>query len=149
MHQKFQNKYRGQSTRKQSWDYSSEGIYFITICTKNNQHFFGKIRDGKMILSDIGKVVNDEWIKSIAMRPEMEIELGEFVVMPNHFHAIINIVRRAAKHRGPEYGVPGTPIFPGIFEHRKFSIRKFGSDASRPYGCIRALEKKSIRCAIQ
>ena len=105
MHQKFQNKYRGQSTRKQSWDYSSEGSYFITICTKNKQHFFGKIRDGKMILSEIGKVVEAEWIKSIAMHPEMEIELGEFVVMPNHFHAIINIVcgaRRAATHRGPE-----------------------------------------------
>ncbi len=102
MHQKFQNKYRGQSTRKQSWDYSSEGSYFITICTKNKQHFFGKIRDGKMMLSEIGKVVEAEWIKSIAMRPEMEIELGEFVVMPNHFHAIINIVRRAATHRGPE-----------------------------------------------
>ncbi len=102
MHQKYQNKYRGQSTRKQSWDYSSEGSYFITICTKNKQHFFGKIRDGKMMLSEIGKVVESEWIKSIAMRPEMEIELGEFVVMPNHFHAIINIVRRAATHRGPE-----------------------------------------------
>ena len=103
MHQKYQNKYRGQSTRKQSWDYSSEGSYFITICTKNKQHFFGKIRDGKMMLSEIGKVVESEWIKSIAMRPEMEIELGEFVVMPNHFHAIINIVRRAATHRGPEF----------------------------------------------
>ena len=138
MHQKFQNKYRGQSTRKQSWDYSSEGSYFITICTKNNQHFFGKIRDGKMILSDIGKVVNDEWIKSIAMRPEMEIELGEFVVMPNHFHAIINIVRRAAKHRGPEYGVPGTPysqefssIENSAFENLA-AMRRGRTDASVP-----------------
>lgn len=101
MTQKLQNKYRGQTTRLQSWDYSSEGSYFITICTKFNQHFFGKVVNGEMELSDIGKVVNEEWIKSIKMRPEMEIELGEFVVMPNHFHAIINIVRgcRAATHR--------------------------------------------------
>ena len=100
MHQKFQNKYRGQSTRLQSWDYCSDGSYFITICTKNKQHFFGKVKDGKMILSEIGRVVAKEWIKSIGIRPEMEIELGEFVVMPNHFHGIINI-RRAATHRGP------------------------------------------------
>jgi len=92
MNQKFQNKYRGQSTRLQSWDYSSEGSYFITICTKNSQHFFGKVIDGKMILSEIGKVVEEEWIKSIGMRPKMEIELGEFVVMPNHFHGIINFL---------------------------------------------------------
>jgi REP element-mobilizing transposase RayT len=103
MHQKFQNKYRGKSTRLQSWDYSSEGSYFITICTKNSQHFFGKVKDGKMILSEIGRVVEEEWIKSIGMRPEMEIELGEFVVMPNHFHGIIKIVcgaRRTAMRRG-------------------------------------------------
>jgi putative transposase len=117
MQKKFQNKYRGQSTRLQTWDYSSEGSYFITICTKYNQHFFGKVVNGEMELSEIGKVVNDEWIKSIAMRPEMEIELGEFVVMPNHFHAIINIVRRsrrAATHRGPEYGMPSSASFPEI-----------------------------------
>ena len=109
MHQKFQNKYRGQSTRLQSWDYSSEGSYFITICTKNSQHFFGKVIDGKMILSEIGKVVEEEWIKSIGMRPEMEIQLGEFVVMPNHFHGIINI-RRAATHRGPDNGAQCAPL---------------------------------------
>ena len=109
MHQKFQNKYRGQSTRLQTWDYSSEGSYFITICTKNSQHFFGKVKDGKMILSEIGKVVEEEWIKSIGMRPEMEIQLGEFVVMPNHFHGIINI-RRAAMRRGPDNGAQCAPL---------------------------------------
>ena len=145
MHQKFQNKYRGQSTRLQSWDYSSEGSYFITICTKNNQHFFGKIREGKMILSDIGKVVNEEWIKSIAMRPEMEIELGEFVVMPNHFHAIINIVRgarRVATHRGPEcvpngddgsHSAPSSPEFSSIenaSSQNSVAIRRDRTEAS-------------------
>ena len=91
MSEKFQNKYRIPSARWQQWDYASEGLYFITICTKNHQHFFGEIIDGKMILNDFGKIVQNEWIKSIEMRPDMHLELGEFVVMPNHFHAVIMI----------------------------------------------------------
>ena len=91
MSEKFQNKYRIPSARWQQWDYASEGLYFITICTKNHQHFFGEIIDGKMILNEFGKIVQNEWIKSIKMRPDMHLELGEFVVMPNHFHAVIMI----------------------------------------------------------
>ena len=91
MSEKFQNKYRIPSARWQQWDYASEGLYFITICTKNHQHFFGEIIDGKMILNEFGKIVRNEWIKSIEMRPDMHLELGEFIVMPNHFHAVIMI----------------------------------------------------------
>ena len=91
MSEKFRNKYRIPSARWQQWDYAFEGIYFITICTKNRQHFFGEIIDGKMILNDFGEIVQNEWIKSIEMRPDMHLELGGFVVMPNHFHAVIMI----------------------------------------------------------
>ena len=42
---KFKNKYRIPSTRLQTWDYGSDGFYFITICTKNRKHFFGEIAD--------------------------------------------------------------------------------------------------------
>lgn len=160
MHQKFQNKYRGQSTRLQSWDYSSEGSYFITICTKNSQHFFGKVIDGKMILSEIGKVVEEEWIKSIGMRPEMEIQLGEFVVMPNHFHGIINI-RRAATHRGPDCvpdganddGARCAPSFPNLVAMRRdrteasASAKKnqFGSQSNNIASIIRGF-KSAVTC---
>ncbi len=79
------------SYRLRHWDYSSNAPYFITICTQNRKHFFGEISDGKMHLSDIGKIVENEWIKTPNIRPEMQLELGEFVVMPNHFHAILII----------------------------------------------------------
>ena len=91
MSEKFRNKYRIPTARWQQWDYASEGIYFITIYTKNRQHFFGEIIDGRMILNDFGKTVKNEWIKSVEIRPDMHLELGEFVVMPNHFHAVIMI----------------------------------------------------------
>lgn len=91
MSEKFQNKYRIPSARWQYWDYGSQGAYFITICTKNREHFFGHIKDGKMILNELGLIVQNEWIKTIEKRPDMNLELGEFVVMPNHFHAVILI----------------------------------------------------------
>lgn len=84
-------KNRRNSIRKTNWDYSSKGTYFITACTKNRQHFFGEIRDGKMNLSEIGQIVHAEWLKTPLIRKDMNIELGEFIVMPNHFHCLITI----------------------------------------------------------
>ena len=47
--------------------------------------------DGEMVLSDIGEIVNTEWLKTFEMRPDMNLYMGEYVIMPNHFHAIIDI----------------------------------------------------------
>jgi len=44
-----------------------------------------------MILNDLGKIVETEWLKTLKIRPDMNLKLGEFVVMPNHFHGIIQI----------------------------------------------------------
>lgn len=91
MSEKFQNKYRIPSARLQNWDYGWNAKYFVTICTKNREHFFGEIRDGEMQLSEIGKLVKLEWLKTLKIRPDMHLELGPFVVMPNHVHTIITI----------------------------------------------------------
>jgi REP element-mobilizing transposase RayT len=86
---KFQNKYRIESHRKPNWDYASDGYYFITICCQNQKHYLGKIENHNMILSDYGKIVEEEWHKSFAMRTELFLD--EFILMPNHLHAIIII----------------------------------------------------------
>lgn len=83
--------YRSETTRLKNWDYGQSGWYFITICTKNREHFFGKIINGKMELSEIGEIVKQEWIKTPNIRSDMNLELDEFIIMPNHFHAIIII----------------------------------------------------------
>ncbi len=87
MSDKFQNKYRIASARAAWWDYGWNGAYFITICTKNREHFFGKIENGKMQLSTIGILADVMWheIKNHAKN----VELGAFVVMPNHIHGIL------------------------------------------------------------
>ena len=91
MSEKFQNKYRTSSFRLQPWNYNSEGLYFITICTKSRQHYFGKIENAEMQLSELGKIAETEWSKTPEIRPDMNLQLFDFVVMPNHFHAIISI----------------------------------------------------------
>lgn len=83
-------KHTRHSIRLPSYDYTSSGAYYVTICTKNQQHFFGEIRNGKMILSKIGKIASQNWL-DISNHYD-HVELGEFVVMPNHIHGIIWIV---------------------------------------------------------
>ena len=103
----FRNKYRTTSTRLQNWDYSSPATYFITICTKNRKHYFGEIiiTDEGMKYNvvvgtqciaslqptEIGNIAKQEWFKTPEIRPDMNITLGEFVVMPNHIHGILQI----------------------------------------------------------
>jgi putative transposase len=75
--------------RLPGYDYSSDGNYFITICTKNKDEFLGKVIKGKMILSPIGKITESTWKQIPGIFPN--IILGAFQVMPDHFHAIITI----------------------------------------------------------
>ena len=44
-----------------------------------------------MVLSELGICLQNEWLKTPAYRPDMNISLDEFVIMPDHFHAIIII----------------------------------------------------------
>lgn len=69
------------------WDYSGSGHYFVTIVTQNRVCNLGKIKDSKMILSDFGKIIETEWYKSFKIRNELFLD--EFIIMPNHIHAII------------------------------------------------------------
>jgi putative transposase len=87
--EKYRNKYRIQSTRLQNWDYSSNAAYFVTICTYGRICFFGKIFDGEMELSGIGKLINQFWNEIPIHFPF--VILDAFVVMPNHIHGIIVI----------------------------------------------------------
>ena len=89
MAEKYQNKYRIPSARLRNWDYSSDAVYFITICTTNHHYFFGKIENGKMEFSEIGLLVQQEWLKSFEIRAELFCDC--YVIMPNHIHAILRI----------------------------------------------------------
>ena len=89
MAEKFRNKYRVPSARLQNWDYGSNGAYFITICTKEMQHFFGEVVDKKMILNSVGELAEEYWIEILKEFPY--VEFGNFQIMPNHMHGILII----------------------------------------------------------
>ncbi|MBL1202730.1 MAG: transposase [Nostoc sp. GBBB01] len=80
------------STRLRGYDYSSAGFYFVTICTYKRHCLFGEIVNEEMVLNEYGKIVAEEWIESSEIR--QEIELDEWIVMPNHFHTIIAITHQ-------------------------------------------------------
>ncbi len=84
-------KYKNDSLRAKWWDYSKAGTYFITICTKDRKPFFGEILNGKVELNEIGKIAYAEWLKTFDLRSQMKVELHNFIVMPDHFHALITI----------------------------------------------------------
>lgn len=65
------------------------GAYFITICTKDRVHYFGEIEDGKMVYTPLGVIADTLWHE--INQHTNNVELGEFVVMPNHIHGILII----------------------------------------------------------
>ena len=96
MSDKFKNKYTIQSSRLQGYDYSQNGMYFVTICAKDKEHFFGEIENETMNLSDIGKIAKEYWQEISKHFPF--VNLDEFVVMPNHLHGIIEIINNNQKN---------------------------------------------------
>ncbi len=99
----YSGKYRKNSLRLQNWDYGWSAAYFITICTKNRVYYFGEIKNKIMQLSPVGVIADVLWheIKNHAKN----MELGAFIVMPNHIHGIL-ILNGNNKTDGP----PGNDI---------------------------------------
>jgi len=73
--------------RLMDWDYSSEGVYFVTICCHERQSCFGSICDNEIIPSEIGKIASQFWLEIPNHFPH--VKLDEFIVMPNHIHGIL------------------------------------------------------------
>ncbi len=84
------NKHHRKSIRLKDYDYTSEGLYFITICVQNRLCILWEIISWKLQLFESWLIVQDEWNK-LEKRFE-NIKLHNFIVMPNHFHGIIEIV---------------------------------------------------------
>lgn len=87
------------SIRLSDYDYSQNGLYFITICTKNRECIFGKIKKHEIILSEIGQIVNNCW--NDIPQHFSQASLHEFVIMPDHIHGIIEINLVGANHYSP------------------------------------------------
>jgi putative transposase len=100
MDDRFKNKFRISPTRLTGWDYGSNGLYYITICTKDRVHYFGDIVSdnnpetqnlASLQSTPIGQIAYDNWLGIANHFPF--VELDEFVIMPNHMHGILYINR--------------------------------------------------------
>lgn len=85
----YQNKFRVETSRLRTYDYSADGIYYVTICTRKKIPYFGEIKSGKMILSDVGAIIEKFWLQIPSHFPS--IFLDDYIVMPDHIHAILII----------------------------------------------------------
>ena len=130
MMERFQNKYRIPSARLQGYDYGSNGFYFVTICTKNMECYFGSIVETHNCPSlqptIIGQTAIDYWIEIPKHYPF--VELDEFVVMPNHVHGI---------------------LFFNRYENADWNPNKFGAQSQNLGAVIRAFKSTTKRYANQ
>lgn len=116
--------------RLPEYDYSQPGSYFVTIVTQDRKQLFGQIVDWEMALNKLGRMVTDSWNAIPEHFPN--VELGVFVVMPNHIHGIISI-KVVARHAVPpqqspieRFGKPVKGSLPTI-------IRSFKSATTRKF----------------
>lgn len=100
-------KHHRQSIRLQGYDYSREGLYFITLCCQDRAHLFGEIVDGEMILNDAGLQAQKCWQDIPNHFPNAV--LHEYIIMPNHIHGIIEFVganQYSPNNNSPNNGSP-------------------------------------------
>lgn len=81
--------YNRHSIRLKGFDYAKPRLYFVTICVQSRQPLFGNVCDGKMVLNDAGEMVKSCWEQIHQRYPSLSI--NQYVVMPNHFHAIVDL----------------------------------------------------------
>jgi putative transposase len=96
------------SIRLKGFDYSQAGAYFVTIVAWRREMLFGDVVDGEVILNEWGEIVREEWERTAIVRAN--VELGEYVVMPNHVHGILIFVDDGVEvtHVGGNRRVPPT-----------------------------------------
>lgn len=85
------------TNRLKGYDYSQDGFYFITTCVKNRRNYFGEIINNEIILNEFGLILKKCWL----MLPKMykNCLLDEYIIMPNHFHGIIQIRNSGSLNR--------------------------------------------------
>ena len=86
------DRHHRRSIRLQGYDYAQAGAYFITLCTQGRARLFGRVTHGVVELTDIGRIVEEEWARTPAAR--LNVELDAYVVMPDHIHGILVITYR-------------------------------------------------------
>jgi REP element-mobilizing transposase RayT len=116
----MQQAHKRKSIRLKEYNYSQPGEYFVTICTQGHEYTFGKIIDGEMQLSKVGKVVKECWEKIPAHFKNAELD--SYIIMPNHLHGIIIICE--CNSRGEVTSPLHMPMLGQIIAYFKYQSTK-------------------------
>jgi REP element-mobilizing transposase RayT len=153
MSAKSGNKFRNGSIRLQHWDYGWDAAYFITICTKDRKHFFGEVQAGEMKLSSAGVIANVLWYE--ILHHAKNVELGEFVVMPNHIHGIIILNGNKSPWQQPpepkktigqkRFQNPGKNTISSIVGSYKSAVTKYANRMNLPFAWQPLFHDRIIR----
>lgn len=92
------NRHHRRSIRLKGYDYTLAGAYFVTICIYHWDCLLGDVRDGEMVLSEYGRIVQHTWDDLPNHYPH--VELDAWIIMPNHVHGIIVLTDVGAGHVG-------------------------------------------------
>lgn len=139
------NKKRFQKTiRVQGFDYGSNRIYYVTINTMNQNHYFGEIVDGDkadcaenfvsitkvfhLMPTRIGQKAIDFW-KDIPIHYPF-VKLDEFVIMPNHMHGIIEINKDEELEIKPNSFGPQSRNLAAVIRAYKASVQRYANKNS-------------------
>ena len=137
-------KHHRRSIRLKGFDYTSAGAYFVTLVAYQRNTLFGEILNGQIQLSNFGKVADECW-RDI---PDhfSNVELGTYVVMPNHLHGILVVnnndvdadastfTRRGTIYRAPteQFQKPVRGSIPTIVRTYKAAVtRRIGREYNR------------------
>ena len=110
------------SIRLRGYDYSQCGAYFITMVSYDRRCAFGTVVDGLVVLSTLGRIADEQWRAGADIR--REIRLGDFVLMPNHLHAIVFIDREEAPNDEPHMHGPAKQSLASLIAGYKSAVTR-------------------------
>lgn len=141
---KYKNKYRSDTIRLKNHDYGSDDWYFVTICTKNRERYFGEIIVDKNIQqgtqnfaslqpTEIGKIAHQYWMEIPNHFPF--VILDEFVMMPDHVHGLIYFNKPDYTYRIPhpnQFG-PQSQNLASVIRGFKAAVKKYATMNNIPF----------------
>ena len=127
---KYKNKYRIPTNRMQGYDYGSNGCYYVTICTKNKEHYFGEIvvetdNYPSLRATEIGKIAEKFWLDIPNHFPF--VILDQFVIMPNHIHGILIFNKDSTSWQPNKFGSQSQNLG-SVIRGFKSSLKRYANE---------------------
>jgi putative transposase len=124
------------SIRLQGYDYSQAGAYFVTMCAWERECLFGAVTaEGNLQLNECGQIVDEEWLRTPEIRPQ--VALDAYVIMPNHFHALLVIVGTVGAYCNTPLQKTDSPRLQSPSQTVGAIVRGFKSAATKQINLLR------------